>query len=733
MKMKLNSDWPDDSPSGLAVSRRLFSILLLGLLMVPSTGCGKRRPLNVLLITIDTLRADHLGCYGFNLAHTPRIDRLAREGVRATDAVAAAPITLPSHASILTGLLPPAHGVRDNGTYALGDDAVTLAERLKAAGYSTHAAVSALVLNRRYNLAQGFDSYDDDLWAEDAPRLFMIRDRRAAKTAERVAGWLDTWSEAKTRRPFFVWTHFYDPHQPYEPLPEDRVRCPTPYDGEIAGADKGVGRIVDELERLGVLDDTLVILTADHGESLGEHGEKTHAVFVYDATLHVPFLLRSPRLFSAGTVYTGPVRSVDIVPTVLSALGLPGGEETQGADLLRALQGKAEPLQLPQYSESLLAEVGFGMAPLYAVRSAGIKWIRAPRPEVYDLKKDPHELHNLYPQEARRGARLDRELSALLADSQKRALGAQKSPMDRETLENLQALGYLAPAGMRQTMKGIDPKDGIVLYNKLEEARHFAQGKQWPEAERKLREIMEVTPANLSALNILALCRFQQDDLPGAYGLYLRSLALDPKQSRVYAMLGAISMIREDFAAAERNYRQALAITPAFVEAMSSLGFIAAVHGKDGEAQRWYEKAIAADPGFPRVYRRLGDLYYERGDWDKAFVNYRKTIRIIPSDFTAVVQAGNAARRKGDRKGAAELFRQAARLRPDSWVPVYNLACLRAVEGDLPAALELLGQLPGKGFHNPGLLEADEDLKALRGSPELRRIIAAVEAAAEAR
>ncbi len=701
--------------------------MFVGVLLFGCSGCWNREPSNVLLITVDTLRADRLGCYGYTLARTPRIDRLANEGVRATQAVSVAPITLPSHSSILTGLFPPAHGVRDNGSYVLGDDAVTLAERLGQAGYSTHAAVSAIVLNRRYNLAQGFDSYDDDLWAEDAPRLFMIRDRRAAKTAERVAGWLKTWSEATPRKPFFVWTHFFDPHQPYEPLAEDRLRCPTPYDGEIAGVDKGVGRVLDELERLGVLDDTLVILTADHGESLGEHGEKTHAVFVYDATLRVPLILRSPGLFRAGTVYAGPVRSVDIVPTVLSVLGLPGRDATQGTDLLRAFQGKTPPPELPQYAESLLAEVGFGMAPLYALRSGGAKWIRAPRPELYDLEQDPGELHNLYPQETLRANELDRELSRLLAESEEIALGAQASPMDEETLENLQSLGYLAPASMRQAMAGIDPKDGIVLYGKLEEARHLAQAKKWQEAERLLREIIEVTPANLSAMNILALCRFQQNDRLGAHDFYLRSLALDPKQARVYAMLGAIALANEDFAGAERNYRQALAITPGFVEAMSSLGFIAAFHGKEAEAQDWYEKAIASDPGFPRVYRRLGDLYYERGDWDQALINYQKTIDIIPSDFSAVVQAGNAARRTGDLTGAAELFRQASRLRPDSWVPIYNLACLRAIEGNLPAALELLGQLPEKEFRNLDLLREDDDLEALRSSPELRRIIAAVQ------
>src|SRR3954451_5042471 len=238
-------------------------------------GCQRfsRRP-NVLVITIDTLRADHLGCYGFHLAHTPAIDALSSEGVRCANAVSSAPITMPSHTSIFTGLFPPAHGVRDNGAYALGNDAVTLAERLRDAGYTSSAFFSNLVLNRRYNLNQGFETYDDDLWAEDDPKLFMIRERPAPKTADRFLKWFGEWDKAKAK-PFFTWIHFFDPHQPYRPSAADAALSVTPYDAEIAGVDRQIGRIVETLRTKGVLDNTLLILTADHGESLGEHGEQT--------------------------------------------------------------------------------------------------------------------------------------------------------------------------------------------------------------------------------------------------------------------------------------------------------------------------------------------------------------------------------------------------------------------------------------------------------------------------
>ena len=722
-------------------TRRTLGLALVGSLAVAALGVfascrglgqGAARP-NVLLVTIDTCRADRLGSYGFTLARTPQLDRLAREGVRCENVAAVAPITLPSHASILTGLLPPAHGVRDNGTYALGADAVTLAERLKAAGYSTHAIVSALVLNRRYGLDQGFDSYDDDLWSEDAPRLFLIRDRPARKTADRFLAWLERWAREGKAKPFFGWIHFFDPHQPYEPEAQDRPLAPTPYDAEIAGVDRALGRVLDRLRADGLLDDTVVVVTADHGESLGEHGEKTHAVFVYDATVRVPLLVRFPRLLPRGRVYEGPVSSVDIVPTLLAVLGLPGGETTEGASLLPALRGEAPPPARPQYSESLLSEVGFGMAPLHAIRSGGIKYIRAPRPELYDLSADAKELVNLFDRERRRAALLDDLLGRTMDASARRAVAADASPMSKETMEALRSLGYLAPAGVAQSLSGMDPKDGMPLYAKLEDARHAAQERRWDESERLLREILAALPANVSARNVLALVLLRQERLAEAKAEYAVSLSQDPKQARVLAMLGTIGLLEGNLDEAERAFRAALEVTPGFVEAMANLGFVAQARGRWEAARSWYDRAAALDPGFPRGNKLSGDLWFEKGDYRKALINYREVLHAKPGDFAALLQAGTCQRRLGHAPGAERFFERARKVRPDSWMPVYNLACLKAALGRPDEALDfLLAELPGKGLDDPGLLESDPDLSAVRELPRFRELLRTVSPPAEA-
>ena len=704
------------TPSRVAVG------LVLAVALFPFTGCRTRSRPNVLLVTIDTLRADRLGCYGFPQARTPHIDRLAAEGVRCENAVSAAPITMPSHSTILTGLYPPAHGVRDNGVYALGDDVVTLPERLKARGYATQAFVSAVVLSRRYNLTQGFDDYDDDLWAEDAPKMFMIRDRPAERTAEKFVTWLEGWHKDSGRRPFFAWVHFFDPHQPYSPPAADRALSPTLYDAEIAAADRGVGRLVEVLRAKGILDDTLVVLTADHGESLGEHQEKTHAIFIYDATVHVPLVWRHPRTLPSGSVYAGPVRGVDIVPTILGILGLPGGSETQGQELLAALRGTVRPPELPQYSESLLSELGFGMAPLHGVRWDGYKWIRAPKPELYDLRNDPKELKNLYPGDERRARLLDAELQRILDESGGRASKPKENPMTRETQEMLQALGYLAPGAERRGVSGMDPKDGIKIYNKLEEARHLAQRKRWEESVRLLGEILGELPGHVSARNVLALCRLRQGRLEEAQDQYLRSLATDPNQFRVHAMLGTIALMQGRLDDAEKQYRRTLAASPAFVEAMANLGFIASLRNDDKTAAEWYEKAIASDPGFPLARRRFGDLHYEAGRYKEALGFYEKALEVARSDFRAAIQAGNSARRLDDAARAESFFRRAATMRPDSWVPSYNLACLYAIGGRSKDALEALEGAVSKGFHSPRLLLEDKDLASLRKAPAFQQI-----------
>jgi len=690
----------------LAVASMLFAL-----------SCSKpSAPPNVLVLTLDTTRADHLGAYGFTLARTPNIDRLASEGVLCTDAIAAAPITAVSHSTIFTGMLPPAHGVRDNGSYTLSPDAVTLAERLRDAGYATHAIVSALVLNRRYGLDQGFEQYDDDLWSEDEPKLFMIRDRPARKTADRALEWLGRWSSGTPRKPFFMWVHFFDPHQPLEPERGDIPLAASLYDAEISGVDRAIGRIVDALRDSGELDNTIVVLTADHGESLDEHGEKTHAIFVYDATLRVPLIVRYPKRF-APLRYEAPVRHSDLVPTILGLLGMKEAAGTQGVDLGPAFAGKAAPPKLSQYSESLVSEVGFGMAPLYAVRDSGFKWIRAPRPELYDLTKDPHELTNLYGSDRRNAARLDAELTKILAESSSRAIASTANPLDKETAETLMALGYLSRKSDRDAMAGMDPKDGLPIYTMFEDARHLTQEGKLDEAKAKLAAVIDKLPANVSAINVMALVALKQQRLGEARDWYLRSLSIDPGQARVYAALGALELAAENVDTAERHFRKALELSPVFVEAEMNLGFIESLRGNDAGAEALYNKARALDPGMPRVARRLGDLFYERKEWARALASYRETLRLSPRDFHAMLQAGNSARRVGDVAAAVRYFDGAAELRPDSWIPPYNKACIAAVGGDAAGALEALETSVARGVSREVLLLNDPDLASLRSDP----------------
>lgn len=697
------------------MAHRTYHFLTVSLASLLLLTCRATPHRNVLVITIDTTRADHIGCYGFHLARTPVIDQMAAEGVRAANAVSSAPITMPSHSSIFTGLYPLAHGVRDNGAYALGEDAVTLAERLRSTGYTTHAFVSALVLNRRYNLNQGFESYDDDLWSEEDPKLFMIRSRRAPKTADRFLSWLEGWNKTKSK-PFFTWIHFFDPHQPYHPDPMDVPLAASTYDAEITGVDRAIGRIVDKLREDNLLDNTLLVITADHGESLGEHGEPTHAIFVYDATVRVPLIIRAPWLLKPG-VYEAPVRSVDIMPTILDGLGMAAPKAIDGRSLLAALQGKEAAPQLPQYSESLLSEVGFGMAPLFAIRDGGYKFIRAPRPELYDLRNDPHELHNLVAQQPRVAARLNGELSQLMQESERHAIKAAANPMTKETEESLQALGYLAPHGERNAMQGIDPKDGLPLHNKLEEARHFAQRGKWAESEKLLLEIAAVTPRNVSALNVLGLIGVKTADLVKARKYYTQSLAIDPSQFRVHGVLGGLALAEGKLDEATREFKVSLQENPHFAESMANLGFIEALQGHEPAAEQWYQKGIAADPTFPRVYRRLGDLYYERGDFAHAYGYYKKTIEILPSDVRAVLQAGNSARRIGKAAEAEALFQRGEALRPDGWIPTYNRVCLLATTGKADMALQTLDKLVTKHPLPMTLVEHDPDLASVRALP----------------
>ncbi|MBK8232390.1 MAG: sulfatase-like hydrolase/transferase [Candidatus Eisenbacteria bacterium] len=463
---------------------------------------------NVLLLTLDTTRADRLKCYGWTQESSPNLDAMASEGVLFERARAATPVTLPSHTSILTGLYPFQHGVRNNGTYVVPEDDTTLAELFKQQGYDTGAILAAFPVAEQFGLSQGFDHYDD--------RFPLSSQRRESDTAQRIAGDVTRlsleWIDGRGGKPFFLWAHFFDPHFPHAPPEPFRSRFASdPYVGEIAYMDAEIGNLMAGLKSRGLLEKTVILAIADHGESLGEHREVTHSIFVYNATQHVPCILRLPN----GGAFAGPkwrgqrvaelVSHVDVIPTLWNAAGLPREAlpPLSGRSLLPLVDQKA-PGHDWIYAETLVPEQEYGASDLRALETEAWKFIRAPKRELYDLVKDPKELSNLEARETKRADGMAKDLETLL---QLEAGGAQVT-MDPETIEKLRSLGYLAGASASSKSSGPkpDPKDMIWAYEAVNEARNRAAEHQ-PEAAIALCDsVLKKHPEDGTAQRIRASC-----------------------------------------------------------------------------------------------------------------------------------------------------------------------------------------------------------------------------------
>src|SRR5262245_53699638 len=465
-----------------------FLLAVAGLLSAAACaggGSGSASLPNVLLVTIDTLRADHLGCYGHAAAVTPTLDALAARVVRSETAVSHVPLTGPSHASILTGRTPLGHGLRDNGGYVLPREVGTAAEDFKRAGYRTAAFVSGFSLDRRFGMDRGFETYDDHLPRGNDRRRTPYVERFADATTSAAVRWLARPAEVPPR-PFFLWIHYYDPHAPYEPPGDLAARYrDAPYDGEIAFVDRQLARVLAALEEQGSLSRTLVLATADHGESLGEHGEGTHGLFLYDATLRVPWILAGPDV-PRGRVSRTVAREIDTLPTLLAYAGIAARGDIEGRSLRPAVEGR-EMEDRPAYAESLYPQREYGWAPLFAWRTARFKYIDAPKPELYDLESDAREAMNRVAEEASRANELRRKLH----DARERPVPTATAPVEPETAERLAALGYVGGGGGLPATEGAggrDPKEGARLLPKLNHGVSSAR----TEPELAIRELTEV-------------------------------------------------------------------------------------------------------------------------------------------------------------------------------------------------------------------------------------------------
>jgi choline-sulfatase len=554
---------------------------------------------NVLLVTIDTLRADHVGAYGATAARTPVLDALARDGARVDRAWTTAPITLPAHASLLSGRYPPAHGARHNGISA--DGAVpTLATAFKTAGFATAAFVSAFPLDRRFGLARGFDVYDDQLGRDASGR--PLNERTGADTVARASAWLDGHREGR----FFVWVHLFDPHAPYG-APGAGGTMRQRYADEVSIADREVGVLIEALK--GATASTLIIATADHGEAFGEHGEVGHSIFVYDTTLRVPLLMRGPGI-PAATVVQGDVSLVDLAPTITDLTGI-AALDGDGRSLRPALAG-ASVSPRPLYAESFAPLVDFGWASLRSVREGGWKYIAAPKPELYDTGTDAAETVNRLTAETARAARAAEQVAAWSGPEL-----ASQPRLATDAAKRLQSLGYLSGATAKPGASRPDPKDRIDV----------------------AAQLARVTSGEATGAAAI-----------GALESVLRN---DPQNPQAHLRLGYAEVERNRCDRAEPHFRAALAAGLPSADAGLGLAQCLLQKGNVAGATTALEAASRAEPGNPVVEANLGLISLQNRDFSTAITRLRAALRADPELLEARFALARALANTGDRQAAA--------------------------------------------------------------------------------
>lgn len=662
-------------------------------------------PVNLVIISLDTVRPDHLGCYGNAGAATPTLDALAAEGVIFDDALTSVPLTLPSHTSLLTGLSPLAHAVRDNSNFRLDDDFVTLAEVLRANGYNTGAVIAAYVLDSAFGLAQGFDHYDDDLSAARQFSVFGYPERPAGAVTDAAVRWLEA-----AREPFFLFAHYYDPHAPYAP-PEEfrRIFADQPYDGEIAYTDQQVGRLLRFLGERKTLDRTLVIVVSDHGEGLEDHGEPTHGLLLYDTTVKVVLIVKPPKdspatgRDAAGTRRGQTVMLTDVFPTALEMLGFKQAGEVDGRSLVPALRDGGLPPRV-SYIEALCAYFAYRWSPLRGVRFNQWKYIFGPDEELYNLEDDPGELTNLAAAEPERVADLK---AALVEAAREEPRGGAsqggrsgqtgqggrtaQGRMSAEEARKLRALGYVSPSPAPVPQLGeitlTDPKRMIHLVAEYLEPGNtaFDEGRLDLSLEMFTR-FTEADPGNPEAHLHRARVLQEIGDYAGAVEAYHRVLEIDPANSGAFFHLGIIAQAQGSPDQALALYQQALDLTPDSPEALANIGSILLEKGLGDSAQAVLHRALAANPHHTVALINLGLAHSAQGMPDSALAYFRRVLAVDPTNVKALVNCAAIFLGKAEIDSATACFERAREAAPGDARVLVNLGGVYRQQGLLDRA-----------------------------------------------
>lgn len=684
---------------------RILSAVAALALTTLLAACGESKPNrpNVLIITVDTLRADRLGCYGYTAAETPAIDALAREGVLFEQAYTQVPITWPAHAALFTATYPFSNGVQDFTGQPLSEKYRTLPEAMKAAGYATGAVVSSYVLDRSWGLARGFDTYHDAFSGKDfLEKDVALVDRRAGESVDQAIGWLATHT-GEGQPPFFFWLHLFDPHSPYDaPEPFGSRFRERPYDGEIAYSDSQLQRLLEWLRnsRPGLYDNTVIVFLSDHGESLGEHGEAEHGFFVYNATMQVPLVVKAHKGAQlAATRVPAPVETTGLAPTVLELAGIDDAlkSQAQSASWRGLMAGEKTAERRVAYGETFYPLHSFGWSPLRALVVGNLKYIEAPQPEFYDLASDPGEKNNLAEQDKARTERIRAELQSVIS----RHAGARPQPgpgPSEEALAKLRSLGYVAsraPAASADAKTLKDPKDRVAQYQAILRATDLlrtgdargarpllegvrrtepnlylvpfllgegaARERQWAAAEREFHRALELNPTFDQAMTALAGAVAAQGKTAEARQWFERALVLNPQNFRAWYALGRIEFAG-DGAAAKRSFDKALTIQPSFAPAHRDLGLMAIREQDYSVAVRRLEKAVEFGLDDASLFNFLGIAYSRTSQLDRAVSAYQKALERDPKHAEAHLNLGFAYQRMNRTADAQREYATACQL-----------------------------------------------------------------------
>lgn len=662
---------------------------------------AKAPPPNVILITVDTLRADRLGCYGNTQVETPAIDAFARDGVLFEKAIAQVPLTTPSHAAILTGTYPIRNGMRDWSDPGLRSDVPTLAEIFKRQGYTTAAFVSAFVLDSMWGLSRGFDHYDD--WFDTQDYSLVKRqsvERSADKTVDRSIAWL----QSRRPGPFFLWVHVYDPHTPYRPPEPFKSRYQgRPYDGEVAFTDQQLGRLLQFLRGQGLYSSALIVLTSDHGEALGEHQEQEHGYFIYESSVHVPLVLKFPPGFAPAQLRISKVvNTIDLAPTLAQFCAFPSDEQRsfQGRSLLTLVTKGSDAGPRYGYSESLYPRNLVGASVLFGVQTERYHYIRAPHEELYDLEQDAEEKHNVLRENPAVAAALREELQGILSRYKQAEAASEGGRVDPETAEKLRSLGYISlsaartPADFDPTAP--DPKELIVTYNEIMRAIELADRGSYREANSRLAALTAKHPKIyllpfLEGENLRAM-----GDARGAIVQYRRALGINPLFDQAAMGLGRAAHAVEENTEAAKAYELALQLNPRnflarlalakaywrlnrlaeaaeeqlqvlgahphFAQAHADYGISLVRLGRHTEALPALLKGIELGYQDAMVYNFLGNAYAAMGRPPEALKAYEKAISLDPRDPTAYVNLALVYADLGQHERSRQYYREVCRL-----------------------------------------------------------------------